>query len=148
LRLAAEGRIRYRPNPAVRPENLTGSQTVHSRPTAGETRQVRFPTGNGQAPGIKAGLGVSGAGSSAAGWAVGVSGAARRRGAAGFFLAAFFRADFTVGFFLAVFRAGARRADLAVDRVFRAGFPATLFFLAGDFLAAFFPRADFFLVAM
>ena len=136
-------------------QTLLFVRTPHRQPdgfkavrTAGETRQVRFPTGNGQAPGTNAGLGVSGAGSSAAGWADGVSGAARRRGAAGFFLAAFFRADFTVGFFLPVFRADALRADLAGDRVFRAGLPATLFFLAGDLLAAFRLRADFFLVAM
>jgi hypothetical protein len=66
-------------------------------------------------------------------------------------LAAFFRADFTVGFFLAAFRAAGRRADLVRAAVFRAGFLVSFFFFAGDFLAAlaaFFARADFFLVAI
>jgi hypothetical protein len=55
--------------------------------------------GNGQAPGIAIGLGVSGAGGAAADCAVSVSRPECRR-AAGFFLAAFFLADFSVGFFL------------------------------------------------
>ena len=58
--------------------------------------------GNGQAPGIETGLGVSGAGSGAAGWVAVPAGAGDLRGAVGFFLAAFFLADFRVGFFLAV----------------------------------------------
>jgi len=58
--------------------------------------------GNGHAPGIETGLGVSGAGGLAAGWADRASGTERRRRIAGFFLAAFFLADFLVGFFLAV----------------------------------------------
>jgi hypothetical protein len=64
--------------------------------------QDRFPMGNGHAPGIETGLGVSGAGGLAAGWADRASGTERRRRIAGFFLAAFFLADFLVGFFLAV----------------------------------------------
>ncbi len=65
----------------------------------------RFPMGKGQAPGIETGLGVCGTGSFEACWAFRASGAGRRRGTAGFFLAAFFLADFLVGFFLGAFRA-------------------------------------------
>src|SRR5688572_1202773 len=61
----------------------------------------RFPMGKGHAPGIATGLGVSGAGGSAAGWAARVFGTEDRCWTAGFFLAAFFLADFSVGFFLA-----------------------------------------------
>ena len=56
--------------------------------------------GKGQAPGIATGLGVCGAERSEAGWAEGAEGAGRRLRTAGFFLAAFFLADFLVGFFL------------------------------------------------
>src|SRR5688572_7067360 len=100
--------------------------------------------GNGHAPGMATGLGVSGAGSSAAGWADEASGAGRRRGAAGFFLAAFFLADFLVGFFLAA---------TVMARCFRAGLLAARFVLlrrgAGraDLRTVFFPAraASFFL---
>jgi hypothetical protein len=90
---------------------------------------------------MEIGLGVCGAGGSAAGWVVRASGAERRRRAAGFFLAAFFLADFLVGFFLAVapraacFRAGARAVFLPTR--------ALSFFLrvVPDFFAAFLPLA-------
>jgi hypothetical protein len=155
LRLAPLRRIRYLWNPAVRPENPAGGQTAPSRPTAGNGESYdRFPMGKGQPPGTNAGLGVSGAGSSAAGWAEGVSGEGRRRGAAGFFLAAFFRADFTVGFFFAVFRAADPRAGLPRRAAFRAGWRVSFFLLAADFRVTFFflaavrVRAAFFLVAI
>src|SRR5688500_2220898 len=132
-------------------------------------RYDRFPMGNGQAPGMATGLGVSGAGGSAAGWAVRASGAGFTLGAAGFFLAAFFLADFSVGFFLAVFfaapdalavlrfalpaafltfpalRAGAFRdrlpADLLLARRVTLFFFAPLFFFAGFLRAALFAFA-------
>ena|SRR5688572_3095306 len=107
--------------------------------------------GNGQAPGIETGLGVSGAGSGAAGWAAEVAGAGDLRGAVGFFLAAFFLADFRVGFFLAVAcfaprfalpRAAAdlRERGLALAR--------TGFFFFARALAAAALRAFFFAVAI
>ena len=95
------------PNPGRQPDGPQGHQAIGAEPG-----QDRFATGNGQAPGTEAGLGVSGAGGSAAGWADRASGSERRRGAAGFFLAAFFRADFLVGFFLAAFPAVDLRGGL------------------------------------
>lgn len=95
----------------------------------------RFPMGKGQAPGIETGLGVCGTGSSAAGWASRSSGAVRRRGTAGFFLAAFFLADFLVGFFLGAFRATA--VFLPPERRLAADAPFLPFFAAAfeaDFL--------------
>ena len=77
--------------------------------------------GNGHAPGIETGLGVSGAGGLAAGWADRASGTERRRRIAGFFLAAFFLADFLVGFFLAVAVFVARAPALRAAAL-RAGF--------------------------
>jgi hypothetical protein len=124
FRLAGPGRIGYLWTPAVRPVKFQ--------------RQVRFPMGKGQAPGTATGLGVAGAGGFAAGWAEEAAGAGRRRGTAGFFLAAFFLADFLVGFFLPVLFAAARR--LAGARFFFAALPADLraAFLAG-LRALFFP---------
>jgi len=125
------------PNPGRQPDGPQGHQAIGAEPG-----QDRFATGNGQAPGTKAGLGVSGAGGSAAGWADRASGSERRRGAAGFFLAAFFRADFLVGFFLAAFPAVDLRGGLRP--ALRTGdFLAAFFLLAAD-LPAFFLRAAFF----
>src|SRR5688572_15886052 len=90
--------------------------------------------GNGQAPGIETGLGVSGAGSGAAGWAAEVAGAGDLRGAVGFFLAAFFLADFRVGFFLAVACFAPRAALVG-------------FLRAADFAARVFARSDLFFFA-
>jgi hypothetical protein len=59
------------------------------------------PIGKGHAPGIATGLGVSGAGGAEPDPRVSASRAEDLPGAAGFFLAAFFLADFSVGFFLA-----------------------------------------------
>jgi hypothetical protein len=86
-RLAAGRGILYRWRPAVPPAR----STVHGL----------VPTGKGQAPGIATGLGVSGAGGAEPDPRVSASGAEYLPGAAGFFLAAFFLADFSVGFFLA-----------------------------------------------
>jgi hypothetical protein len=115
------------------------------------------------------GLGVSGARSSTAGWADQASGAERRRGAAGFFLAAFFLADFLVGFFLAAAsRAPCLRAGALAPRFFalrRTAFAdfCTVFFtvraprfllravpdlLCAAFFAAGFLRAAFFALAI
>jgi hypothetical protein len=49
---------------------------------------------------------------------------------------------------LVVFRAAARRAGLPRALTFRATFRVIFFFRAGDFVAAFLLRADFFLVAI
>ena len=105
----------------------------------------RFPMGNGQAPGIDTGLGASGAGGSAAGWAVRVPGAVRRLWAAGFFLAAFTLADFLVGFFLPAVRAGVFAADLRPANRFVA-LRTSFFFVLGFFAARF--RAAFLTLAM
>lgn len=100
-RLALGRQILYRWRPAVRRckplKPAAGKQPV---PTAGEAPQVRFRTGKGQAPGTDAGRFGFGAEDSAAGWAARVRSPERVLGIAGFFLAAFFLADFPVGFFL------------------------------------------------
>src|SRR5688572_12539408 len=110
VRLAVAGLFLYLWRPAVL--RLSSTPAVRRREPTDRRHgkdQDRFPMGNGHAPGIETGLGVSGAGGLAAGWAAEASGAGRRRGTAGFFLAAFFLADFLVGFFLAVaFRATGR----------------------------------------
>jgi hypothetical protein len=64
---------------------------------------------------METGLGVSGAGSEEAGWATLTVRCVDLRGAAGFFLAAFFLADFRVGFFLAVACVAPRFALLCAD---------------------------------
>src|SRR5436853_2257798 len=119
--LAVAGRILYRWRPAVRRQNFR--------------RYDRFPMGKGHAPGIATGLGVSGAGGWAAGWAARALGAEDRCGTAGFFLAAFFLADFSVGFFLA--------APFVRDGFFRTALftRAAFFFFATLFPRAFLPLA-------
>jgi hypothetical protein len=106
--------------------------------------------GNGQAPGIETGLGVSGAGSGAAGWVAVPADAGDLRGAVGFFLAAFFLADFRVGFFLAV-ACFAPRFALPRAGDLRVGWPGlarTGFFFFARALAAAALRAFFFAVAI
>src|SRR4051794_20940582 len=107
-RLAAVRRILYRWRPAV--------------PTGKAPAQGLVPKGKGHAPGTATGVGVSGTGGAAADCAAKVSAIEEPRGAAGFFLAAFFLADFSVGFFL--------RALPAFETPFAARF-------------VFAPRADF-----
>ena len=79
------------------------------------------------------GRGVSGAATEDCNWVIG-RGVRRFSGAADFFLAAFFLADFSVGFFLA--SAGRVAGRLAVTRFVAAFFLATLFFLAAVFFGA------------
>jgi len=93
------------------------------------------------------GRGVSGAATEDCNWVIG-RGVRRFSGAADFFLAAFFLADFSVGFFLA--GAGRVAGRFAVTRFVAAFFRATVFFLAAVFFraAAFFVAGFFLAVAL
>jgi len=104
-------------------------------------RQGRLDIGKGQAPGMAIGRGVSGAATEDCNWVIG-RGVRRFLGAADFFLAAFFLADFSVGFFLAC--AGAFAGRFPVIRFAGAFFRATVFFPAADF----FPPVAVFFVAV
>lgn len=99
--LAVTGWILYRWRPAVLPDSTLALAAMSRRLQAWRLSYDRFPMGNGQAPGMATGRGVAGARGSAAGWADRDTGAGSALRTAGFFLAAFFLADFTVGFFLA-----------------------------------------------
>ena len=123
VRLAVVGLFLYLWRPAVLRLNSTPAVRRREPTDCGHGEdQDRFPMGNGHAPGIETGLGVSGAGGLAAGWADRASGTERRRRIAGFFLAAFFLADFLVGFFLAVALVLAPRRPALRAAAFRAGF--------------------------
>jgi hypothetical protein len=110
--------------------------------STGQGSQGLLPMGNGQAPGIEIGRGVRGAATGAAVRATGC-GAGRFSGMADFFLAAFFLADFSVGFFLLCACGALLRAAVFA----RAGLRGAVFFLATAFFFAavfFFSGALFF----
>ena len=154
-RLADDDRIRYLWRPAVPPRRDPSLRADGVRCRTAETvsGQVPFPMGNGQAPGIATGRGVSGVGGAAAVLAAEVLRAGFRLGAAGFFLAAFFLADFSVGFFLPVLPRAPVRARVflaALVRFLEAELPRfadlrapalPAFGRAGFFLFADFPAA-------